>query len=124
MENKLFVLEKKKNFEGIIIKYEDLIDDTEREFKKVLFYLKKTFKSFDYDESYFANDENKILEIINSCQFSNLRKMEEEYGFKEATYNKFFRIGQKDNWKKELSSDLRRKIEVNFKKEMLELGYL
>ena len=115
---------KKKNFEGIIIKYEDLIDNAEREFKKILFYLKKIFKTFGYDESYFLNGENKILEIINSCQFSNLRKMEEAYGFKEAIYNKFFRIGQKDNWKKELSSDLRRKIEVNFKKEMLELGYL
>ena len=115
---------KKKSFEGIIIKYEDLIDDTEEEFKKILVYLKKIFKTFGYDESCFSNDENKIATIIKSCQFSNLRKMEETHGFREATYNKFFRMGKKDNWKKELSTGLRRKIEANFKKEMLELGYL
>ena len=40
MENKLSFLEKEKNFPGILIKYEDLLDNTEKEFKKVLFFLK------------------------------------------------------------------------------------
>ena len=50
--------------------------------------------------------------------------MEDEHGFEEATNNKFFRTGKKDTWKNELSRDLRRKIEVNFRDEMIELGYL
>ena len=50
--------------------------------------------------------------------------MENVYGFKEATGNKFFRTGIKDSWKNDLSKDLRKKIEENFRDEMLELGYL
>ena len=53
-----------------------------------------------------------------------LRKMEDTHGFNEATNNKFFRIGKKDSWKDELSRDLRIKIELNFRDEMKELGYL
>ena len=50
--------------------------------------------------------------------------MEEVYGFQEATGNKFFRKGMKDSWKRDLNHVLREKIEVNFKDEMEELGYL
>ena len=107
---------KEKNFKGIIIKYEDLIDNAEREFKKILTYLKKIIN--------IHIDEKKISKSINSCQFSKLREMEDVHGFDEATNNKFFRMGKKDTWKDELSRDLRRKIEVNFRDEMIELGYL
>ena len=69
-------------------------------------------------------DDKKILKTINSCSFSNLSKMENEHGFKEAIKNKFFRKGTKDSWKNELSPDLRKKLEENFKSEMNELGYL
>ena len=69
-------------------------------------------------------DDKKILKTINSCSFSNLSKMENEHGFNEAIKNKFFRKGTKDSWKNELSSDLRKKLEENFKSEMNELGYL
>tara|TARA_B100001123_G_C15150035_1_gene963136 strand:+ start:286 stop:1104 length:819 start_codon:yes stop_codon:yes gene_type:complete len=107
---------KEKKFNGIIIKYENLIDDTEKEFRKILNFLNKFIK--------VKIDEKKLLKSIDSCQFSKLRKMEDQYGFKEATNEKFFRTGKKDSWKKELSVDLRRKLEENFKDEMQELGYL
>ena len=107
---------KKKFFDGIVVKYEDLIDDTEKEFKKVLIFLKKFID--------ISLDEKKILKSINSCNFSKLSEMEDRNGFDEAQNNKFFRLGKKDSWKNTLSGDLRRKIEVNFKDEMIELGYL
>ena len=107
---------KKKKFDGIIIKYEDLIDDTEKEFKKILSFLKKIM--------HIKINEDKILKSINSCQFARLSAMEDKYGFEEAQNRKFFRIGKKDSWKSDLSAKLRKKIEVNFKDEMLELGYL
>ena len=107
---------KEKKFKGIVIKYEDLIDDTKKEFKKVLNFLNSIMN--------INIDEKKVLQSINSCQFSKLKKMEDIHGFEEATNNKFFRIGKKDTWKDELSRDLRRKIEVNFRDEMVELGYL
>ena len=107
---------KEKKFKGIVIKYEDLIDDTKKEFKKVLNFLNSIMN--------INIDEKKVLQSINSCQFSKLKKMEDIHGFEEATNNKFFRIGKKNSWKDELSRDLRRKIEVNFRDEMVELGYL
>jgi len=107
---------KKKKFGGIIIKYEDLIDNTEKEFKKILDFVNDVMK--------ITIDEKKFLKSINSCQFSNLSKLENMHGFEESENNKFFRKGTKDSWKHELSLDLRKKIEENFKNEMKELGYL
>ena len=107
---------KKKKFNGLIIKYEDLIDNTEKEFKKILNFLSSIMD--------ISIEKNKIIKIINSCQFSKLREMEDAYGFNESVNNKFFRMGKKDSWKGDLSPDLQRKIEVNFKDEMIELGYL
>ena len=107
---------KKKKFNGIVVKYEDLIDDTKREFTNILIFLKKII---DIDI-----DEKKILKSIKSCSFSKLSKMENQYGFEETSNNKFFRKGTKDSWKNDLSQDLRKKIEENFKDEMIELGYL
>ena len=107
---------KKKNFEGIIIKYEDLVDNTEKEFKKILLFLKKI--------NNIEIDEKKFLKSINSCQFLKLSKLEDLHGFVESTGGKFFRKGTKDSWKNDLSKDLRKKIEENFKDEMIELGYL
>ncbi len=107
---------KKKKFDGILIKYEDLIDDTEKEFTKIIKYLKNIMN--------IEINEKKISKCLDSCKFSKLREMEDMYGFSEATNNKFFRIGSKDSWKNELSDNLRRKIEANLKDEMFELGYL
>ena len=107
---------KKKDYNGIVIKFEDLIDNTELEFEKILFFLKKIIK--------IDIDKNKILKSVNACQFLKLSKMEDAYGFDEAVKHKFFRKGKKDSWKNELSNDLRKKIEGNFEDEMTELGYL
>ncbi len=107
---------KEKKFKGIVVKYEDLIDNTEREFRKILIYLKKIKKIEIEDE--------RIKKTILSCHFSNLSKMENDNGFEESTDAKFFRKGRKDSWKKDLNKNLIQKIEKNFKVEMTELGYL
>ena len=107
---------KKKDYNGIVVKFEDLIDNTEVEFEKILFFLKKIIK--------INIDKNKILKSVNACQFLKLSKMEDAHGFDEAAKNKFFRKGKKDSWKNELSKDLRKKIEENLEDEMNELGYL
>ena len=107
---------KKKFFDGIIIKYDDLADDTERELKKILLFLQKKMK--------IEINDKKISNCVDSCEFSKLSKMEDSKGFDEATEGKFFRKGKKDSWKNVLNDDLRKKIEENFRKEMIELGYL
>ena len=108
---------KKKDYPGIVVRYEDLIDNTEKEFKKILVFLEKIIQS--------NLDIARIKQTIKACEFLNLRKMEDALGFDEAVNNnKFFRKGKKDSWKNELSKDLRKKIEENLEDEMIELGYL
>ena len=92
---------KKKKFDGIIIKYEDLIDNTEREFKKILTFLKKKTGDFNYENFYsFDINQEKINQSIDSCKFSNMKKMEDMFGFEEALKNKFFRKGTKEQLEK------------------------
>ena len=59
--------------------------------------------------------------------FQNLRKQEDEFGFKEAPIvknQKFFFLGPKNNWKNIINKEIQKKIDENFEKEMKELGYL
>ena len=50
--------------------------------------------------------------------------MEKNHGFQEAQNGKFFRNGKKDSWQHELRTELIKKIENNFRDEMIELSYL
>ena len=50
--------------------------------------------------------------------------MEDIRGFEEGISGKFFRRGIIDSWKNDLNQDLRKKIEINFRDEMIKLGYL
>ena len=63
-----------KKFGGIIIKYENLIDNTEEEFKKILDFLNTIMP--------ITVDNKKILKTINSCSFSNLSFQFGWYSFK------------------------------------------
>ena len=108
---------KRRNFSKMIVRYEDLHNDTYNCFKKILDFLKK-FKNINIDE-------NKILETIKICSFENLSLLEDQKGFEEKTKEKkFFREGRIDEWKNKLNKDLIKKIENNFYKEMKELKYL
>ena len=102
---------------GIIVRYEDIIMDKEREFLKICNFL-KSILSFKYNNEKFKN-------AINSLNFNKLKEMEKKYGFDEKLYGEyFFRSGLKDEWKTKLSKKVIYKIEKNFNKEMTELGYL
>ena len=107
---------KKKDFPGIIIKYEDLKDNSYRELEKILLFLQDKIK--------FDLDKKRIKKTVEICNFSNLRNLENDKGFVEAQNGKFFRKGKKDSWKNELTPELQKKIENNLKEEMVELGYI
>lgn len=110
----------KKNY--LLIKYEDLLDKPHEEFLKISNYL-NTIGNFKFNEK-------DILEIAENCKFENFRNQEENKGFIDnSATNKnfkknFFRLGPKNNWKDLLDTDIKLKIEEQFKKEMLELGYI
>ena len=111
----------KKNY--LIIKYEDLIKNTELEINKILNYL---YKLHD-----FKINQEQISKVIRSSSFKNFQKLENENKFNENTVNletnekiKFFNQGPHNDWNKLISKDIRLKIETEFKYEMSELGYL
>ena len=100
----------------IIIKYEDLINDTKNTFKNIINFLS------EYTE--IKNNEEKLIHSVNNTQFNNLRKQEDKYGFNMGQRNKFFHLGKQNDWKNLLDSKIISKINKEFKSEMSELGYI
>ena len=109
----------------LLIKYEDLINNKDLTFRKVIKFLcmLKGVK--------FKLDQVKFRNVIESTEFKKMQKLEQEEGFREAKIDSktgekipFFNLGAKNDWKKILNPEIKKKIELNFKKEMKELGYL
>ena len=109
----------------VLIKYEELENETFLTFKKTLKFIKKV------SNSDFKIDDQKIKNCINSCKFEKLKKLENKIGFNEAPIKKgsnerlkFFNLGKENNWRNILSKNIIDEIEKEFKIEMKELGYL
>ena len=108
----------------LLIRYEDLVNDTENVYIKILRFIN------DLSKLKSPININKIRKVVKSTTFSRMKKLEEEQGFEESKVNdlgktvKFFNLGPENNWKNLLSSQIIKKIENKFNKEMLELGYL
>tara|TARA_Y100000590_G_scaffold27340_1_gene30651 strand:+ start:211 stop:1068 length:858 start_codon:yes stop_codon:yes gene_type:complete len=106
-----------------IIKYEDILTDTNGVFVSILEFLSKFIE--------IKIEKNKIHESLNSTSFDALRKMEKEQGFVESTISNktkqkinFFNLGKKNSWEKILDKKIVEKINNAFKDEMRELNYL
>ncbi len=111
----------KKNF--FLVRYEDLINKPDKTFKNISNYISKILNIKITDE--------KIRDSIKKSSFDNLKKAEEKFGFSEAPIDantqkqkKFFNLGAQNNWKKLLPNEIKKKIEKEFNKEMIELEYL
>jgi hypothetical protein len=109
----------------LLIKYEDLIQQKEKIFIKVLNFIHK-LKKVD-----IQIDLKKVKNVILTTDFSKMKKLEEEKGFFESKIDKktgkkipFFNLGPKNDWKKTLNHNIKKKIEDKFQKEMEEIGYL
>ena len=111
----------KKNY--LLIKYENLVSEPNKEFRKITKYLN--------DVMHIKIEEDKIDHAIESNSFENLKKIENRDGFKEAIKDKdsgevkrFFNLGPNNKWEKILDSEIKDEIEKRFNVEMKELGYL
>ena len=109
----------------LLIKYEDLIEDTEKIFLKILEFVHKL------DNSKLKINDNKFKNTIKTVSFKNMQDLEKKIGFSESKIDRksgkkipFFNLGPENDWKKYLDLNLRKKIEIAFEKEMVELGYL
>ena len=103
---------------SLIIRYEDLISNTRLEIEKLSEFISKFIK--------FEVNDQKIQTILNMTSFKKLKQMEEIEGFEEAPNDKtkFFNLGPKNDWKKNLNKKLIERIESNFSDEMKELKYI
>jgi len=109
----------KLNKPKLIIKYEDLLDNTEEMITKIIKFLRE---SLDIN---FTSHDKKIQNIIDSTSFDKLKENETNEGFGESSKKSpFFRVGQKMQWKKILDKNQILKIEENFNKTMRDFGYL
>ena len=111
----------KKNY--LLIKYENLVSEPNKEFRKITKYLN--------DVMHIKIEEDEIDHAIKSNSFENLKKIENRDGFKEAIKDKssgevkrFFNLGPNNKWEKILDSEIKDEIEKKFNVEMKELGYL
>ena len=114
----------KKSNKYLLVKYEDLVLNTEKTFVEILNFIYKLGKSE------IQIDNKKIKNTIESTTFSNMQKLEKEKGFMEEMLDAdgqkitFFKYGPKKNHPDALPKLLRDKIEKEFKTELKELNYI
>ena len=101
----------------LIVKYEDLIQNKEDEFLRILNYLNKI--------DGVNVDNKKLLQSIEENSFDKLSNKEKEFGFKEASkHGLFFRKGKVGDWKNNLDVSISKILEKEFESEMKELNYI
>ncbi len=107
----------------LLIKYEDLVENTQEIFLKILEFIHQI------SQTKFNIDDSKFLNSLNSTKFEKLQNLEKQKGFQEAAEQNgkkitFFKYGSKNNGSNSLPVNLRKKVERIFTKEMSELGYI
>ena len=104
---------------SLFLKYEDLLDDIEREINKILNFF---YENFNID---ISNKNKKINNIIKSTNFDTLKNIEKNKGFFEKSeFSDFFRSGKKKQWENKLNQNQINLIEKFFRDQMIELKYL
>ena len=117
LNNKIFPIK--------LVKYEDLIHKTYDVFKDIVLFIDKISNSKN------KFNKEKAKNSVNTTSFSKLKNYEETIGFAESSISKknlqkipFFNLGPKNDWKKILSKDFQKKINLVFEKNLKELKYL
>ena len=108
----------------LLVKYEDLAHDTKNTLITILNFLKKLDN--------ITIDQEKVINVVKSCDFNILRNKEKEEGFSEAVESKiedkkkvnFFYLGKKNNWNDLLKPEIEKKIKNSFLNEMKNLNYI
>ena len=115
---------KSKKFMGTDFRYEDLENDKENVFEKVIAFI-NNLNGKDTNLN-----EKKFLNSIKSTNFNNLKNKELNEGFDEKVSSKktgkvinFFNLGFNNRWQKLLPSGINEKLSKKFEKELKELNY-
>ena len=113
-----------KLFPPLIIRYEDLPNETFLTLKKVIDFIEKQINS----KNSFNRDKAK--KSVQSCDFERLKKLEINEGFNESPISKkdnsrinFFKLGKDNDYKKLLTEELISKMNLKFKNEIKKFNY-
>ncbi len=111
-------------FKKMIIRYEDLENNSHEIFYKLINFTNSLMKRND------KVDEKKLEKAIETTNFNNLRMKEENGEFNENAISlktnekvKFFNMGYKNNWNKILPQELKIKLNDKFKDDISYLRY-
>ena len=113
-----------KLFPTLVIRYEDLQNETFLTLKKVIDFIEKQINS----KNSFNRDKAK--KSVQSCDFERLKKLEINEGFNESPISKkdnsrinFFKLGKNNDYKKLLTEELISKMNLKFKNEIKKFNY-
>ena len=108
-----------------LIKYEDLLNSTYAVFFEIIKFISKITNNSE------SINKDRIKKTLKSTTFDALKKSEQEHGFSEAVRDRedrnkkvpFFNLGPKNDWKKILDEEFRKKIQKVFEKDLNDLNY-
>ena len=111
-------------FKKMVIKYEDLENDTFKTLKNLIIYTNSLFQVNE------KIDEIKINNCIKTTNFEILKNKEKKEGFSENVYSKkknkkidFFNLGPKNKWRKVVPKAFHEKINNIFREDLKNLKY-
>ena len=115
---------KMNSYKRLILKYEDMINDPEKAFKKLILF---TSLLSNHEEKI---DETKLKKAILTTNFESMKESEKKGDFNESVNSplnnnkrEFFYLGPKNNWKEILNRDLITKMNKYYLDDLKYLGY-
>lgn len=113
-----------KVFKKFVIKYEDLENNTEEVFNRLILFLNSLIRNEQ------GIDKNKFHNAIKTTSFKNLQSKEIKGEFTENAISlktnkkvKFFNLGSKNKWEKILPEKYKNKMNNQFKDDLKFLKY-
>ncbi len=105
---------KNSGYPYLLVKYEDLLKDTESTFADIIMFLYKEV------------DIKQVEKAVIQSSFQELKKQESKTPFREKPLNaeSFFREGKSGVWEKEMTKEQTKRIINSHKEIMRELHYL
>ena len=108
-----------KNFRRLTIRYEDMIENPQQTFKKLVVFINTLMGFKD------KIDPKKLSNSIETTNFKSLQDIENQGKFSENVYSlkdnrkiKFFYQGPKNDWKKNLDESMIKKMNEYYLKDL------
>ena len=108
-----------KNFQRLTIRYEDMIENPQQTFEKLVVFINTLMRFKD------KIDPKKLSNAIETTNFKSLQDIENQGKFSENVYSlkdnrkiKFFYQGPKNNWKKNLDESMIKKMNEFYMKDL------